>query len=176
MAEADEAWLEALYRAHADPIHRYAAQRVGYEEAADVVGDTFAVAWQKRRRIPRDAERAWLFGVARKETLRRGRSSARGSMLYARLLAERPIDVADHSDGVSARIDVYRALASLRATDRDILLTTLWTDLKPAEVAAVLGLSRSTYAVKLHRARRRLVRVLDDAGSGLALLTEMRAA
>lgn len=60
MAEADEAWLEALYRAHADAIHRYAAQRVGYEEAADVVSDTFVVAWRKRQQIPRDAEQAWL--------------------------------------------------------------------------------------------------------------------
>src|SRR5688572_26284805 len=147
MAEADEAWLEALFRAHADPIHRYAAQRVGEEEAADVVSDTFAVAWRKRRRIPPDAERPWLFGVARRETLRRGRNRARGQALYERLLTQRPADVADHSDGVSARVDVYRALAALRTGDRDILLTTLWTDLEPAEVAAALGLSRPTYAV-----------------------------
>lgn len=176
MAEADEAWLEALYRAHADPIHRYAAQRIGYEEAADVVSDTFAVAWQKRQRIPRDAERAWLFGVARKETLRRSRISARGNTLYTRLLTERPADVVDHSDGVSARIDVYRALAALRVSDRDILLTTLWTDLEPTEVAATLGLSRATYAVKLHRARRRLAGVLEDTKSELVPLTEPRSA
>lgn len=93
-----------------------------------------------------------------------------------RLLTERSADVADHSDGVSARVDVYRALASLRAGDRDILLTTLWTDLEPAEVAVALGLSRPTYAVKLHRARLRLARVMREAKSGVAPLTELRSA
>src|SRR5688572_10507095 len=114
MADVDESWLVGLYQAHADPIHRYAAQRVGPEEAGDVVSETFVVAWRKRNRVPRGAERAWLFGVARLETLRRTRARARSGELYARLLAAGPEDVDDHAGGVSDRVDVYRALATLR--------------------------------------------------------------
>ncbi|GIJ46732.1 DNA-directed RNA polymerase sigma-70 factor [Virgisporangium aliadipatigenens] len=161
MDDTDER-LERLFRAHADGLFRYVAHRIGVEEAGDVVGDTFVVAWRKLDRIPSGDERAWLYGVARRETLSRVRKRARGDALYQRLLNAGPQDGADIADGVLARLELWRALAELGPADRDILLTTLWTELTPAEAARVLGCSRPTYAVKLHRARRRLARALEE--------------
>jgi RNA polymerase sigma-70 factor (ECF subfamily) len=129
------------------------------------VSNTFLVAWRKLDRIGPGAERAWLFAVARRETLQHVRRTARREALYERLLTHRPGATEDIADRVVARLVVWRALACLTAADRDVLLTTLWTDLTPTETAAVLSLSRATYAVKLHRARRRFARALAASTS-----------
>lgn len=156
----DESRFTRLYQAHADAVHRYAAQRVGWQEAPEIVSDTFTVAWRKLHRIPADAEKPWLLGVARLETLRRHRGTARRVTLYEQVLTTSNGEnaVGDIADGVAASIDVRQALATLSESDRDLLLTTLWTDLTPADAARVLGCSRAAYAVRLHRARRRFER------------------
>lgn len=173
MDEADDERLTRLFRDHADGLHRYAAQRLGADEARDVVSDAFVVAWRKLDAIPRDAERAWLFGVARNETLQRIKRRARGDALYQRLLEDGPEHEDDHADDVAGRLDVWRALAAVSASDRDVLLTTLWTELTPAEAAQVLGCSRTTYAVRLHRARRRLARVMAARSVPQVLITSL---
>ena len=52
--------------------------------------------------------------------------------------------------------DVRAALATLSGIDQEILRLIGWEELTVAEAAGVLGCSRATAAVRLHRARRRL--------------------
>ena len=52
------------------------------------------------------------------------------------------------------------ALGSLSATDQELLLLVAWERLSNEQLAEMLGLSRGTVAVRLHRARRRLRRAL----------------
>jgi RNA polymerase sigma-70 factor (ECF subfamily) len=92
--------LTELFYAHADAVHRYATQRIGGHDAADVVSDTFLVAWRKLEKIQPGSERAWLFNVARREMLTRARRGARRGALYARLLAD---GIAAAADGNAAR-------------------------------------------------------------------------
>lgn len=63
METSDEAF-EAIFRAHHDELLRFAVRRVGEDAAADVVADVFLVAWRRRREVPTDAVRLWLFGIA----------------------------------------------------------------------------------------------------------------
>jgi DNA-directed RNA polymerase specialized sigma24 family protein len=51
---------------------------------------------------------------------------------------------------------VLQALASLSATDRDALMLTVWDGLSASDAGRVLGCSTTAFAVRLHRARRRL--------------------
>jgi len=62
------------------------------------------------------------------------------------------------SDGALAS-----ALATLGERDREVLLLTAWEGLAPGEAATVLGCSRNAFAVRLHRARRRLASALNRA-------------
>ena len=48
------------------------------------------------------------------------------------------------------------ALATLAERDREALLLISWDGLSPGQAAAVLGCSRPTFAMRLHRARKRL--------------------
>ena len=156
MREREERVSE-LFRRHADDLHAYATWRVGHQDAPDVVGEVFLVAWRSLDRVKAGEERAWLFGVARNTVLARRRQSAASTALEERLgtLTAEEAGPDRLADDVALRDQVRRALDGLGERDREVLVTATWFDLGPAEAARVLGISRPAYAVRLHRARKR---------------------
>ena len=58
------------------------------------------------------------------------------------------------------------ALQSLSAADQELLALVAWDGLTARESAASLGCSVSAYAMRLHRARRRLAAQLDLTSPG----------
>jgi RNA polymerase sigma-70 factor (ECF subfamily) len=53
-------------------------------------------------------------------------------------------------------------LATLPAGEREVIELVAWEELSPAEVATVLEIARATVYVRLHRARLRLARMLEE--------------
>jgi RNA polymerase sigma-70 factor (ECF subfamily) len=45
--------------------------------------------------------------------------------------------------------------------EREVLMLAAWDRFSPPDAAAVLGCSPQAYTVRLHRARKRLARILD---------------
>src|SRR3954463_3427484 len=64
----DKVRFEALYTATYEPILGYALRRCSSpHDAADVVAETFSIAWRRFDDIPSgDSARLWLYGVARR--------------------------------------------------------------------------------------------------------------
>jgi RNA polymerase sigma-70 factor (ECF subfamily) len=143
------------------------------QDAADVVAETFLVAWRRLEDLPPgDEARLWLYGVARRALAdqRRGqrRRSALGERLRAELamagLPQRP----QHDDaGPGSGFGVIAAaLKSLPEPDRELLTLVGWEGLDHGQLATVLGCSRNTIRVRLHRARRRFARALRSHADG----------
>jgi len=155
--------FERLYREHAGRVKAYGLRRVGSEAAADdVVSDVFLVAWRRLDSIPNDPL-PWLLGVARNSIANRHRHERRTTALHARIAdTERPpvADPPGPDDLLGSDDLVVRALAQLPASDRELLMLVAWEGLEPAQLARVLGISRGTANVRLHRARRRLATAL----------------
>lgn len=166
MAEAtsDEARFELLYRETFRPVLRYALARVDAERAKDVVAETFLVAWRRLAEVPGEPL-PWLFGVARRVIAGQVRSDSRRRALDARLqlvaggggrggaTSSAPGDLAE---GVVERDRVLAAFGRLGERDKEVLRLVTWDELDGGGAAEVLGVSRLTFAVRLHRARRRL--------------------
>jgi RNA polymerase sigma-70 factor (ECF subfamily) len=150
--------FEALYAEHGDAVLRYARRRTARAAADDVVAETFLVAWRRLDRVPAEP-RAWLLAVARR-TLANQRRGERRRLALAAQLADVP-RAEVYTEGGDRRLMV--ALASLRESDREALLLVHWDGLKPAEAAEVLGVTGLAFRSRLHRARRRLAALLDDA-------------
>jgi RNA polymerase sigma factor (sigma-70 family) len=131
-------------------------------DAADVVAETFLVAWRRIDEVPAGREaRPWLFGVARRVLANHHRGEDRRSALTERLTAE--IGRLDPPFQASSRVDeVQRAMARLRKDDQEVLRLVAWEELARDEIATVLGISRTAVRVRLHRARRRLAEQLQD--------------
>jgi RNA polymerase sigma-70 factor (ECF subfamily) len=172
-ADPDGERFTALYEEHFARVWAYAASRVGRQSAEEVVSETFALAWRKRRHVPASAL-PWLLAVARNVTRDYFRRAARGDDLAARLWLACATAAPDVAETVVEHSSVLRALASLSGVDREVLTLVAWHDLSAPDAARVMGCSRATFAVRLHRARRRLERVLraadDDPPAELAPL------
>ena len=149
--------FEALYAEHYAPVLGYVLRRTeGADDAADVIPETFLVAWRRLEDAPTgDRARMWLYGVARRALANHRRGERRRSQLAARLrddLAGRyPIDP---PSGELAGLVV--AFLSLPDGDQEILALHGWEALDAGQIAVVFGCSRNAARIRLHRARRKL--------------------
>jgi RNA polymerase sigma factor (sigma-70 family) len=156
-----EASFRRLYVEHGREILAYALRRTGSaEDAADIVAETFLVAWRRLEDVPPDPQaRLWLYGVARRTLANQRRGERRRERLGERLRADLPTALPEPPELPGP--DVLAALECIGPEDREVLRLSAWEELSPSEVAAVLGISAVAARSRLHRARRRLRRALE---------------
>src|ERR1044072_5878697 len=79
-----------MYRQTHEQILGYAMRRCSSpEDAADVVAETYVVAWRRIAELPRgEAGRLWLYGVARRVLANHRRGERRRATRHAELTAE----------------------------------------------------------------------------------------
>lgn len=158
--------FEAVYRETYDQIAAYAARRCDSpQDAADVVAETFTIAWRRVTELPPGQEaRLWLYGVARKVLADHRRSTVRQRLRSVELDAE-IADLYGDSPDSGVELSVIGAVfRSLSDDDRELLSLVAWEGLEREEIATMLGLSRNAVRIRLYRARRRFSRALDEAG------------
>lgn len=157
----DDAWFDALFRAHAGAVHRYFARRAPADDVQDLTADVLVTAWRRRDDVPEGAELPWLYRTA-------------GFVLANHRRKGRPVPVehvpdevddADPAHLVLADEEVRTALAGLSARDRRVLLLHAWEGLSGEELGAVLGVGRGGADAALSRARARLRAAFAAAGA-----------
>ncbi|SEG74562.1 RNA polymerase sigma-70 factor, ECF subfamily [Nonomuraea solani] len=164
-----EAFAE-LFDRYSAMLYRYVSKRLGPEPAEDLVGETFLVAFSRRKSydLAYPDARPWLFGILTKLISRHHRREA--ARYRALLRAPVDSDVESPADRVAAgvtaqaaRADLAGALAALPAKDRDVLLLIAWGDLSYEEVARALGIPIGTVRSRLNRGRRKVRAALGDS-------------
>ncbi|MGS2619832.1 RNA polymerase sigma factor [Micromonospora sp. LZ34] len=153
----DEDWFTRVYAADYGQVVKYGQRRLAdMEAAAELAQEVFVIAWRRRREVP-DRSLPWLYGVARRLLANEWRARRAAPNVLpitdAGLLQKPGSSGADATVGVA---DLQAALATLTDLDQEILRLVGWEELTVAEAAQVLGCTRTTAAVRLHRARRRL--------------------
>jgi RNA polymerase sigma factor (sigma-70 family) len=176
--EASEARFARLYADFGRDVLAYALPRsAGSEDAADIVAETFLVAWRRIEDAPDGGEgRLWLYGIARRTLANQQRGERRRTRLSGRLRAELAVALEASSQPSSRGAALIRVLGRLRPGDREILMLAGWEELKSPQIARVLGISAAAARTRLHRARRRLRRELAAEGEadGLVPNTDFR--
>ncbi|MFG1997929.1 RNA polymerase sigma factor [Spirillospora sp. NPDC048911] len=155
----------AMYDACRQNVWAYAVSRAGHHAADEVVSETFAVAWRRRGEVPEPAL-PWLLGVARNVLRDNYRAQARREAFNAELRRWSDAAERDVAEGVAERLAVLRAMGTLSEDDREILLLVAWEGLSPRDAARVVGCSAAALRVRLHRARKRLLRAVEEPGFG----------
>ncbi|MET9343919.1 MULTISPECIES: RNA polymerase sigma factor [unclassified Nonomuraea] len=139
-------------------VWAYVVTRAGRQVADEVVSETFAIAWRKLDQVPGNAL-PYLLGIAKNVLRDTIRDEARREGLARELREWVAGDVADQ---VAERLGVLRAMAGLTQEERELLILVAWQGLSTRDAAKVVGCSVPAFKVRLHRARRRLRRELEQ--------------
>ena len=154
----------AVYERHAAAIRAYATRRVEPDAVDDVVAETFAIAWRRVEDLPR-YPLPWLLQTARRVLANQRRSGKRRAAHGTVVSIDALTDVGDRAPGLADRIAdrdaLARSFAALRPADREILALVLWDGLTPKEAAQVVGCGTPAFSLRLHRARRRLMKEME---------------
>jgi RNA polymerase sigma factor (sigma-70 family) len=159
MVEAS--YFRALFETNYSALVRYACHRgLDRDEADDLIAGIFEVAWRRLDEIPRGDEAVlWLYGVAFNQLRNLRRSKRRHQRLVARLRFATPEPGPSEPSEVSIE-ELKAALDALAVDDREVILLVAAEGLSAAQVGEVLGCGANTARSRLHRARRRLARLL----------------
>jgi RNA polymerase sigma-70 factor (ECF subfamily) len=159
--------FEGIFSACYPRVLAYAIRRTDDRDAAeDAVSETFLIAWRRLDAVPTESL-PWLLGVARKVLANQRRAAGRrapdGPLVPLEAVADlgSPAAVADL---VADRQAFATAFAALSAADREVLALVSWDGLSAQEAAAVLDCKPATFYLRLHRARRRLLKELETSG------------
>ena len=152
-----EAEFERLFREHHDAVHRYVARRLAADAVQDIVSETFLTAWRRHGEL-KGEPLPWLLGVARRAMANHARGDARRGALYTRLSTEHHANSPRDPEPES---QLTVALSTLPERDREALMLVAWDGLDHRVAASVMGCSTTAFAVRIHRARRKLQRVLN---------------
>jgi RNA polymerase sigma-70 factor (ECF subfamily) len=159
--------FEGIFGACYSRVLGYAIRRSDDRATAEeAVSETFLVAWRRLDAVP-DEPLPWLLGVARKVIANQrraaGRRSPDGPLVPLEAVAD-PAPGAGVADLVADREAFAEAFAALSPGDREVLALVNWDGLSPKEAATVLGCTPATFYLRLHRARRRLLKELEARG------------
>jgi RNA polymerase sigma-70 factor (ECF subfamily) len=121
---SDERAFAGLVRELERPIGSFLAQKTSDRAlAADLMQESFLVAWRERARAPKDPaqRRAWLYAVARHRALSAVRKRRRGTHALGRLLARIPAEPKEPpADEAIAMRDLL--VRTLRPADRSLFV------------------------------------------------------
>ena len=151
-----------LYGALYGRVRAYAARRVGAEAADEVAAETFTIAWRRFEALPAEPL-PWLYGVARNVVARHWAGVARQAAARDALERERTVSAEPFGDDDVA---LWEAWQRLSEGDREVLALIAWEELSVAEASRVVGCPAAVLSVRLHRARRRLERLLAQPAGG----------
>lgn len=167
----DPARFRELYDRLAEDLLAYLYRRVfDAEVAADLLAETFAVAFERRHRF-RDTGRpgaAWLYAIAARELSHWYRRQAVELRAARRLGLEVPALDDESIARIEALADVREdraavaaALAQLSDAERDAVELRVVDELGYREIAARLGCSEGAARTRVHRGLARLNRLME---------------
>ena len=166
----DGRYFERVFDRHHAAIHRFLRARVGLESADDLASETFTVAF--RRRAAYDVAwpdaRPWLYGIAVNLLRAHRQREERRLRAYARATTERewsPVEYESNIEAFHRDGRVARALLSLSAHDRDLILLFAWADLSYEQLSLALEIPVGTVRSRLSRVRGLLRDQLDPSAS-----------
>lgn len=164
MATDEATSFESMYAAHVRRVLAYCLRRTSHAQAHDATAEVFAIAWKRRREMPTGSDTTpWLYVVASNVLRNQARSTRRTQNLAVKLASQRP----SHQLGPEGQVvqraeydEVQKAIDSLKPAYSEVIKLVEWDELPREVVAEMLGLSRAAIDQRLHRAYKKLERLL----------------
>jgi len=168
--ESRASQFEAMFRAGYPRVLAYALRRTKDRGSAEeVASETFLIAWRRFDAVPEEPL-PWLLGTARRVLANQRRSLRRRSPNGPSASMD-PDDVPQPGflplERIAEKEAFAAAFAALGDRDREVLSLIAWDGLEVGEAAKVMECTAPLFSVRLHRARRRLLKELEASGHSL---------
>jgi RNA polymerase sigma-70 factor (ECF subfamily) len=170
--------LEDTLRALAPQLLRYCLGQTGdaalAEEAAQEALTALVQRW--RRHGPPDCPEAFAFAIARRRAHRM--TFQRRLLMPIQFLIEGRSPLPSPEEQAAGRTELDRTLAAVRrlpGQDREALMLVVGGELGLAERARVLGISLPALKMRVHRARKRLLQLLEERKVGHERLSRSKS-
>lgn len=149
----------SLYRSHIAEVSRFLARRLPADQVEDLASDLFEIAWSKRASIPTGFEVPWLYKTARYLiSNHRRKESGRQTILAA--LSE-PTAAPSAEAIALADLELASAWKELSQKEQEVLAMWAFDGLEPKEISVALGVSENSVNVRLSRAKKNLLAILE---------------
>lgn len=156
----DKAAYAELYTYYYRQMYAYALYALGHpQDAEDAVAQTVYCAYTEIAKLRREESfPTWLFTILSNQVKRKKKA-------YVERRVQIPLeDLNELADGApwqsEEKLDLYKALSSLKDTDRAIVLLSVVENFTGKEIAAILGMNPSTVRSRLSRSLKRLHQLL----------------
>jgi len=168
-----ESRLTSTHRANAPDLLRFIGRRVETpEDAADVLAETFLVAWRRIQHMPfTDTEaRMWLYGIAKNTSTNWNRSAHRRNSLSDSLRDQIRHAPQTYEPISPSSLDVQRALDKLPPSHRELTILVHWDGFTIAEAGIILELPEATARSRYYKAKQLLrLELSEEAPSEAAV-------
>lgn len=159
----DEATFERIVARYESRVARLAFRLLGWSDGVeDIVQDVFLSVFRNLRQFRGDSNLdTWVMSI----TVNTCRSYRRKRFLRLRALKHARTDTefaATTADDGAVFDQVHRAVRTLPAKFREVIVLRYMEEMSVDEISELLGVSRGAVEVRLSRARERLKDVLSD--------------
>jgi RNA polymerase sigma factor (sigma-70 family) len=156
-----EQWYRSAHRRVLAAMITYCGDLARAQDATDHAFSTVVASWPDV--LDKDCPVAWTFTLARNALRHQWRRKTRerhlleqGNVLGASIQP-------DHAGAVAAALELSAVLSCLTTKQRTVVIAHLGFGVPQQDVAALLGVSRSTVATTLFDARKRIRRYTADS-------------
>lgn len=151
--------FQDLYQSYATEVYRFAFWLAGdTAEAEDLTSETFIRAWVNKSAIRTETLKAYLFVIARNIYLEQQRKRNRQIGLEDIY----PDPTPGPEQQIETQFELFRIrqmLQTLPEVDRTAFILRVQHELPYAEIARILEISLSAAKVKVHRVRKKLLKM-----------------
>jgi RNA polymerase sigma-70 factor (ECF subfamily) len=160
-AGSEPAFVELIHR-HQGPLLNFFTRMGVYNDAEDLVQETFVRLYRGRARYRRTAKfTTFLYVLARHVWADRGRQAARRERLQASLKVDAETAAERRPHRRAAGLDVEEALAKLSPKLREVVVLNVYQGLPYQDIADTLGIPLGTVKSRLNLAMEALRESLD---------------
>lgn len=155
--------LRQLARQFSPEVAKYLRRRaypLNDADVEDLVEEVLEIAWRRLDDVPLGAELPWMIGVARNVLSNARRKDSRRRRQLSQI---RPHGLASSAEeNVVAIEQLLAAVASLSASDQEVLFLHYWEGFNTDAIATVLKISKGASTTRLSRASTRLQEAFEE--------------